>query len=158
MAGSWSERGSAAVDAGDLKLAKHYFSQAVKDERREPRHRLHLAIVLEGLGELAASARELTEALRLDPTQEDAARRLAGLFRRPDFAILDQTQLSTIGLRNGLHQKRVDQMAIANAVVHQLVSRPPLRDALAAGRTRGWLETARSLLLARSSPLLKDEL
>ena len=60
MPGSWSERGSAAVDAGDLGLAKQCFSRAVRDECSNARHRFHLAVVLEGLGELAAAARELT--------------------------------------------------------------------------------------------------
>ena len=50
MPGSWSERGSVAVDAGDLQLAKQCFARAVKDECANGRHRFHLAVVLEGLG------------------------------------------------------------------------------------------------------------
>jgi SAM-dependent methyltransferase len=157
MNSSWSKRGSAAVDAGDLDMAKQCFSRAVKDERGNPSHRFHLSIVLEGLGELAAAAHELTQALCLDPKREEAARRLAAICRRPDFAACDPA-LNTIGLRNGLRHTRVDQKAIANVAVRHLVTSPPLRDALALGRAQGWLEAARSLCLARSSVLLKDEL
>ena len=42
--------------------------------------------------------------------------------------------------------------------IRYLVARSPLREALATGRSRGWLEAARGLCLERSSPLLKDEL
>ena len=67
MKRSWSERGSAAVDVGDLVTAKQCFARAVKEESRNARHRLHLAIVLEGLGELAATGRELPSP-RAEPT------------------------------------------------------------------------------------------
>src|SRR5215467_10626412 len=158
MPGSWSERGSVAVDAGDLQLAKQCFARAVKDECSNGRHRFHLAVVLEGLGELAAAARELTQALRLDPDQEEAARRLAALFRRPDFGATDHEQLNTVGLRHGLHHIRVDQKAIANVAVRVLVTGRDLREAFASARWRGWPEAARRLCLNRSSAVLKDEL
>jgi SAM-dependent methyltransferase len=157
MPGSWSERGSAAVDAGDLELAKQCFSRAVRDECSNARHRFHLAVVLEGLGELAAAARELTQALRLDPEQEDAARRLAALFRRSDFGATDHKQLNTVGLRRGLRHIRVDQKAIANVAVRVLTGWL-LRAAFAAGQAQGWLEAARRLCLERTNPILKDEL
>jgi SAM-dependent methyltransferase len=157
MPGSWSERGSAAVDAGDLELAKQCFSRAVRDECSNARHRFHLAVVLEGLGELAAAARELTQALRLDPEQEDAARRLAALFRRSDFGATDHKQLNTVGLRHGLRHIRVDQKAIANVAVRVLTGWL-LRAAFAAGQAQGWLEAARRLCLERTNPILKDEL
>jgi hypothetical protein len=158
MPGSWSERGSAAVNAGDLELAKQCFSRAARDECSNARHRFHLAIVLEGLGELAAAARELTQALRLDPKREEAARRLAALFRRPDFGTTDHDELNTVGLRHGLNHCRVDQKAIANVAVRVLVTERSLKNALATGQTQGWLEAARRLCLERTSPILKDEL
>src|SRR5215472_13337147 len=99
MPGSWSERGSVAVDAGDLQLAKQCFARAVKDECANGRHRFHLAVVLEALGELAAAARELTQALRLDPKREEAARRLC-LTRSSailkDELLLDVLRTSTL--------------------------------------------------------------
>jgi tetratricopeptide (TPR) repeat protein len=155
---SWSERGSAAVDAGDLALAKQCFLRAVKAESGNASHRFHLAVVLEGLGELAAAAQQLTHALRLDPKQEDAARRLAALFGRADFGPSDHLHLNTIGLRNGLRHDRVDQKAIANVAVRYLVASPPFQEAAAIGLSRGWLEAARVLCLRRSGALLKDEL
>src|SRR5215813_2844247 len=158
MPGSWSERGSAAVNAGNLELAKQCFSRAVKDECSSARHRFHLAVVLEGLGELAAAARELTQALRLDPKREEAARRLAALFRRSDFGASDHVQLNTVGLRHGLYHVRVDQKAIANVAVRVLVTGGHLRQAFATARSLGWLEAARRLCLTRSSAILKDEL
>jgi SAM-dependent methyltransferase len=157
MTSSWSKRGSAAVDAGDLHMAKQCFLRAVKAESVSASPRFHLAIVLEGLGELSAAAQQLTHALRLDPKQEDAARRLAALLGRPDFGVSDHQQLNTIGLRHGLRHDRVDQKAIANGAVRYLVTSPPLREVLAMGLSQGWLEAARALCLERSS-LLKDEL
>ena len=158
MPGSWSERGSAAVDAGDLGLAKQCFSRAVRDECSNARHRFHLAVVLEGLGELAAAARELTQALRLDPNREEAARRLAALFRRPDFGATDHDELNVVGLRHGLNHVRVDQKAIANVAVRVLVTGRSLKNAFATGQAQDWLEAARRLCLERTSPILKDEL
>jgi len=158
MPGSWSERGSAAVDGGDLELAKQCFSRAVRDECSNARHRFHLAVVLEGLGELAAAARELTQALRLDPHREEAARRLAALSRRPDFGNSDHAQLNAVGLRHGLNHVRVDQKAIANVAVRVLVTGRSLQNAFATGKAQGWLEAARRLCLERTSPILKDEL
>src|SRR5262249_7938793 len=150
MPHSWSERGSAAVDAGDLELAKQCFSRAVRDEGSNARHRFHLALVLESLGELAAAARELTHALRLDPKREEAARRLAALFRRRDFCPKHHAQLNTVGLRHGLYHVRVDQKAIANVAVRILVAGRPLQEAFATGRSRGWLEAARRLCLNKT--------
>ncbi len=158
MASSWSERGSAAVDAGDLDTAKQLFLRAVKAEGGNAGHRLHLAIVLEALGELDAAAQQLTHALRLDPRRQDAARRLAALLRRTADGALDHVEFNAIGLRHGLSHDRVDRQAIANVAIRYLVARSPLREALATGRSRGWLEAARGLCLERSSPLLKDEL
>jgi SAM-dependent methyltransferase len=157
MPGSWFERGSAAVYAGNLELAKQCFSRAVKDEGRNARHRFHLAAVLESLGDFAGSARELTQALRLDPEQEDAARRLAALFRRSDFGATDHKQLNTVGLRHGLRHVRVDQKAIANVAVRVLTGWL-LRPAFATGQAQGWLKAARRLCLERTNPILKDEL
>src|SRR5262249_9791926 len=90
--------------------------------------------------------------------REEAARRLAALFRRPDFGTADHEQLNTVGLRHGLHHVRVDQKAIANVSVRVLVTGRDLTEAVATGRSHGWLEAARRLCLNRSSATLKDEL
>ena len=54
---SWSERGSAAVDLGDLEAARQCFAEAVREDRGNPMHRYHLAVVQEALGELGRPAR-----------------------------------------------------------------------------------------------------
>jgi hypothetical protein len=53
---SWSERGSAAVDLGDLVAARQCFAEAARRERGNALHRYHLALVEEGLGAGAAAA------------------------------------------------------------------------------------------------------
>src|SRR5262245_23856747 len=83
---AWSERGSAAVDLGDLEAARLCFAQAVRAEPGNARHCYRLAIVQEALGELGAAGASLTEALRLDPRMAEAARRLALLAGRCDLA------------------------------------------------------------------------
>src|SRR5689334_25088783 len=108
MTDSWSDRGSAAIDAGDLQMAKQCFTRAVKADSTSSRHRFHLAIVLERLGEIDAAAQQLTQSLRLDPKSVDSARRLASLFRRAGVDIFEGVQLDTIGLRNGLNHNRID--------------------------------------------------
>ncbi len=155
-ASSWSERGSAAVDAGDLKVAKECFLQAVKAESRNAGHRLHLAIVLEGLGEPGPAAERLTEALRIDPKLADAARRLCSLVGR--HAVPEGVQLDPIGLRAALRHDRIDRETVAQAAVRYLSGRAPLREVLADGRSAGWPAAARALCLDKTAPLLKDDL
>ena len=78
----WAERGSAAVDHGDLETARACFAEAVRKERGNAGHRYHLALVEEALGHVDAAAAGLTQALRLDPGMVDAARRLSGAGKR----------------------------------------------------------------------------
>src|SRR6476620_3129811 len=82
QADSWSQRGSAAVDARDLSTAKKCFRRAVELDATDAQRRFRLAIVHEALQEFDAAAEELTEALRLDPGQSDAARRFSSLVAR----------------------------------------------------------------------------
>ena len=153
---SWSERGSAAVDAGDLQAAKGYFLKAAKTDIRNARHRFHLALVLEGLGEIDATAAALTEALRLDQTMADAARRLASLVSH--YALSDNAALNAIGLRAALQHDTVDREIIAEAAIRYLASHEPLKRALATGLSEGWPAAARSLCLRNTAQVLKDEL
>jgi SAM-dependent methyltransferase len=152
----WSGRGSAAVDAGDLQAAKACFLEAVKADGHNASHRLHLAIVLEALGELAAAAEQLTEALRRDSRSVDATRRLVSLAGRIGFA--GAARLDSIGLRAALKHDRIDREVLGQAVLRWLAQRKPLGDALAVGRTNGGMEAARRLCLVRTTPLLTDEL
>ncbi|HEY1243868.1 MAG TPA: methyltransferase domain-containing protein [Hyphomicrobiaceae bacterium] len=154
---SWSEQGSAAVDLGDLGAAKECFAQAVRTDRSNAGHRYRLAVVEEALGELGAAGASLTQALRLDPGMADAARRLSLLAGRCDLPA--GVPLSPAGLRAALAHDTADRELIAEMALRQLAGDGgPLAGPLARGREEGWLAAARSLCLARTAPLLKDEL
>jgi SAM-dependent methyltransferase/tetratricopeptide (TPR) repeat protein len=153
---SWSERGSAAVDAGDLEAAKGCFLKAVKADTRNAVHRFHLAVVLKGLGEMDAAAAALTEALRLNPAMVDAARRLAAWAAR--FCVSDRAPLNAIGLRAALGHDTADREIIAELAICHLARREPLKSALATGREQGWLAAARSLCLKRTGQVLHNDL
>ena len=152
----WSERGSAAVDLGDLDAARLYFAEAVRRDPGDARHRYHLAVVEEGLGNLAAAAASLTEALRLDPKMADAARRLALLAGRGELPA--DAPLSAAGLIAALAHESVDRELIAELALRHLAAAGPLGDVLASGRAEGWLAAARSLSLDKTAPLLGDAL
>jgi len=151
----WSERGSAAVDLGDLQAARLCFEEAVKADRNA-RHRYHLAIVQQGLGELGSAGASLTEALRLDPRLADAARRLALLAGRCELPL--DAPLDPAGLRAALAYDTVDRELIAEVAMRHLARAASLGSALASGRSEGWLATARGLCLEKTAPALEDAL
>jgi SAM-dependent methyltransferase len=152
----WSERGSAAVDLGDLDAAKACFAEAARAERGNPMHRYRLAVVQEALGELGAAGASLTQTLRLDPGMADAARRLSLLAGRCDLP--GDEPLDPAGLRAALRHDTVDRELIAEMAMRHLAGAGPLAAVLAKGRTEGWPAAARGLCLGRTAPLLKDEL
>jgi SAM-dependent methyltransferase len=147
-AGSFSERGAAAIDAGDLEAAKRCFLAATRAESRNARHRFHLAVVLKGLGEIDAAAAQLTEALRLDPTMVDAPRRLAAWTSR--YGVSAAAPLNAIGLRAALSHATADCEINAELAIRHLASREPLKSALALGRDAGWLAAAQRLCLKKA--------
>lgn len=151
----WSERGSAAVDHGDLEGARRCFTEAVRRERSNAWHRYHLALVQEALGDLAAAGAGLTEALRLAPAMAGAARRLSLLAGRCELP--GAVPLSPAGLMAALAHATVDREPIAEAALRQLTA-GLLGEAVARGRSTGWEAAARALCLDRTAPLLKDEL
>lgn len=153
---SASERGFSAVDAGDLETAKRCFLEAARAEARNPRHRFHLAVVLEGLGEIDAAAAALTEALRIDRGFEDAARRLSALASR--YPVTAEARLDAAGLQAALARTSVDGEVIAELAMAHLAAREPLKAVLAAGSTEGWLAVARRLCARSTGQLLKDAL
>ena len=153
---NWSALGSQAVSDGDVHRAKDCFTKAVKLEKDVAAHRFHLAIVLEALGDFGGAAEQLTTALRLKPDMADATRRLGSLVsKRPLPKAVD---LDVIGLRSALQNDVVNRDQIAEIGVYFLSLRPPLKDCLEQGRTHGWLETARQLVLKKTAAALKDEL
>ena len=152
----WSERGSAAVDLGDLDAARLCFAEAARRDRGNARHRYRLAVVEEALGHCGAAAASLTEALRVDPAMADAARRLALLAARRDLPA--DAPLSAAGLRAALAHDTVDRELIAELALRHLAGAGPLYDALAKARAGGCLAAARSLCSERTAPLLRDDL
>jgi SAM-dependent methyltransferase len=148
-------RGSAAVDAQDLNNAKKLFKQAAQIDPANAERRFHLAVVLEALKEVSAAAEQLTEALRLDPKQLQAARRLSSLLSRQ--ALPENARLSPQGLKAALQHDAISRDTVADAAIRYLISREPLRGALAQGRAKGWEDAARGLCLKRTGPLLRDE-
>jgi len=154
QADEWSRRGSAAVDAKDLQTARKCFKRAVELDGGNAERRFHLGIVLEALKETGAAAEELTEALRIDPGQAQAARRLSALLGRQPLP--DSARLSPQGLKALLGHDAVSRDAVADAVLRYLARREPLSGILQQGRSKGWDAAARGLCLKRTGPLLKD--
>jgi SAM-dependent methyltransferase len=151
---SWLELGSSAIDAGDLAAAERCFREAIKADRRNARCHFYLAIVLEARERYTAAAEHLTRALRLDPGDADAARRLsalAGRYQPPSDAELDPA-----GIKAALNQDSSASWIIARLALGQLAAKGPLARALDVGRRRGWMEAARALI--RSGELSRNEL
>lgn len=155
-ADSWSRRGSAAVDAGDLESAKQCFKRAAQLDRSNASRRFHLALVLEALHEFGEAAQELTEALRLDPNMTDATRRLAVLCSRR--VLPENLQLNALGLKAALGHDAVARDIIAEVALRHLLCQEPLCRALEVGRSKGWLIAARGLCFKRTGQLLRDGL
>jgi SAM-dependent methyltransferase len=152
----WAERGSAAVDHGDLEAARQCFAEAVRRERMNAGHRYHLALAEEALGNLEAAGAGLTQALRLDPAMADAARRLSLLTGRRELP--GAAPLDAAGLTAALAHATVDLEPIAETALRHLAAAGPLGAALTTGRSQGWDAAARVLCRDRTAPLLKDEL
>jgi hypothetical protein len=152
---SWLELGSSAVDAGDLATAERCFGEAVKADEKNPRCHFYLAIVLEARENFAAAAEHLTRALRLDPNDADAARRLSSLVSR--CTLPANVALDPAGLQAALHHDSSSSWIIANLALQYLL-RGPLASVYELARREGWAQAARVLCVARSGEALKNEL
>ncbi|MBO0743318.1 MAG: hypothetical protein J2P51_18105, partial [Hyphomicrobiaceae bacterium] len=153
---TWSDRGSAAIDAGDLATAEQCFREAIRAERRSARHHFHLALVLEARAKFGGAAEHLTQALRLDPTDADAARRLTALItRRP---IPADIALDPVGLRAALQHEGSASWLIVKLALYSLTAKGPLAAAIEIGKREGWEAAARTLCLSRTSEALRNEL
>lgn len=86
--------------------------------------RFHLAIVLEALHEFGAAARELTEALRIDPNMTDATRRLAVLCTRR--VLPENVRLNPVGLKAALGHDAVTRDIVAEVALGYLSCQEPL--------------------------------
>jgi 2-polyprenyl-3-methyl-5-hydroxy-6-metoxy-1,4-benzoquinol methylase len=153
---TWSDRGSAAIDAGDLATAEQCFREAIRADRRSARHHFHLALVLEARAKFGGAAEHLTHALRLDPTDADAARRLTALItHRP---IPADIALDPAGLRAALQHDASTSWLIVKLALHTLTAKGPLGAAIDIGKREGWDAAARTLCLSRTAEALKNEL
>src|SRR5215510_11007052 len=140
---TWSERGSAAVDAGDLATAEQCFREAIRADRGSARHHFHLALVLEARAKFGGAAEHLTQALRLDPNDGDAARRLTALItRRP---IPADVALDPAGLRAALRHDASSSWLIVKLALYTLTAKGPLAVAIEVGKREGWEAAARTL-------------
>jgi SAM-dependent methyltransferase/tetratricopeptide (TPR) repeat protein len=153
---SWLERGSSAIDAGDLVAAEQCFREAIKADRRNARCHFYLAIVLEARESFGDAAAHLTHALRLDPRDADAARRLSALAGRHTIAY--DVELDPVGLKAALGLDYAASWIIAKLALGYLAAKGPLARALDIGRRQGWAAAGRALCLARSGELARNEL
>jgi 2-polyprenyl-3-methyl-5-hydroxy-6-metoxy-1,4-benzoquinol methylase len=153
---SWLELGSTAVDAGDLATAERCFSEAVKADKKNARCHVYLAIVLEARAKLGLAAEHLTRALRLDPKEADAARRLSALISR--HVLPADIALDPAGLRAALYHDSSSSWIIAKLAVHYLFSKGPLAPVRELAQAQGWIEAARTLCHRRTGEVLKDDL
>src|SRR5499426_1250790 len=153
---TWSDQASAAIDAGDLAKAEQCFREAIRADRRNARHHFHLALVLEARGKFGPAAEHLTQALRLDPSEADAARRLTALITHrpipPDIA------LDPVGLRAALQHEQSASWLIVKLALYTLTARGPLAAAIEVGKREGWEAAARTLCLSRTADALRNEL
>jgi SAM-dependent methyltransferase/tetratricopeptide (TPR) repeat protein len=153
---NWSERGSAAIDAGDLTTAELCFRQAMRTDPRNGRHHFHLAIVLEARAQFGGAAQHYTQALRLNPMEADAARRLSSLIGRQPLP--GNVELDPVGLKAALRHETASSWLVTRLALRHLASKGALRQALDTGKREGWPNSARALCVARTAELLKDEL
>jgi SAM-dependent methyltransferase len=128
----------------------------VRADRRNARHRVHWASVLEQLAQYAAAAEQLTEALHLDPGLVDAADRLSLLLSRR--GVPPSAKLNPVGVSAALGHAGVAGQVICDAAASYLASRGGMRRAIDAGRRSGWLHAARNLVLEKTSASLRDPL
>ncbi len=145
--------GMNALQAGDFQMAATAFGEAVKADKRHPGLRYNLAVALEGSGDIDAAAQHLTEALRLKPQMEEAARRLDGLLRT--YEIDEPQTLNAFGLKAALAFKSLNHQPLADMAFDHLAASPPLIEMLALAEAS---EAAERLLLKRTHDGLKSDL
>ena len=153
----WVALATRAFRSGDLKGAKAAYIEAIRQDRRNGQLHFELAAVLAALAEIEDSAFHLTQALRLKPRYEEAARRLSRLLAR--FAIEDAGRLDPFGLKAALGMSGIDTQPVAEvALRHLAATQTELRGALedvAAGQAD---DAARKLLINRTADVLKSDL
>lgn len=153
---NYANQGMSALQVGDFKTAAGAFGEAVNADKRHPGLRYNLAVALEGSGDIDAAALHLTEALRLKPQMEDAARRLDGLLRT--YEIEEPQTLNAFGLRAALVFEGLNRQSFADMAFDHLAASPPLADMIAIAEGGEAAEAAERLLLKRTHDGLKSDL
>lgn len=153
----WVALATRAFRSGDLKGARAAYIEALRHDRRNPQLYFEQAAVLAALGEIEESVIHLTQALRLRPQHEEAAKRLSRLLAR--FAVSDAGQLEPFGLKAALATTGIDAQPVAEvALKHLAATMPELAKALATARDGQADEAARRLILNRTSDVLRSDL
>ncbi len=132
QADEWGRLGVNAARNGEALLARGYLARAIEADRRNPSHRLNLAIVFESQGMLAEAAALLAETLALVPDAFDAADRLSSLLSR--YTLEDQRLLDAHGLRAALAFDRIDRQAVGEVALARLKQDGLIGDAATAGQ------------------------
>jgi len=153
----WVALATRAFRSGDLKGAQAAYTEALRQDRKNAELHFEFAAVLAALGEIEDSVVHLTHALRLKPQHEEAARRLSRLLGR--FAIADAGRLEPYGLKAALAAQGIDLQPITEvALKYVTATSPELANAIEAARNGQVEETARKLILNRTSEVLKSDL
>jgi SAM-dependent methyltransferase len=153
----WQALALRAADLGDLTTARAAFEKALSGDRRSPALHYNLAVVEEQLGEIDASAKHLTTALRFNPRMEAAARRLSRQLAR--YEISSAAQLDPFGLRAALNFASINRQPVVEAALkHLFTTVPDLAQALAMAGLGQHQDAARALVLNRTNEALSLDL
>jgi SAM-dependent methyltransferase len=148
--------GREAFQAGRFYLAAEAYAKARALDGRNPVVVFNLASAKERIGEIDEAAVLLSEALRLRPSWEDAARRLALLLAR--YRIGSAAELDPHGLLAAFGFNRLDQKPIAAAAITHVLARIGLGEAVNEAAARGAEDAARRLILRRTDKALSHPL
>lgn len=151
----WAALGVAAARVGDHETAWEHFANACFVGKPRAQDWYHFAITAERLGGLNEAASYLSKALRLKPDFPQAARRLSNLARRAPPCRPED--IDCFGIRAAMRSKDVDPQPLSEFMLTYLVQKGPLAEVIARAEDEGWHLVARSLIAARTAPVLRDE-
>lgn len=151
-----AESGFEAFEARDWPLAERYLTRAIERDRSNANVRLCLAITLEHLGDVDASAREYCEVLALRAGHSEALQRLSSLLRR--FRVEDVGGLSAAGLKAAIGPSTPAVQLVINTALRRLEAAGDLADPLAQVRFGHADATAADLLRKGQKAATRNEL
>lgn len=146
----------AAAQAGDLPASIKAFKKAIRQQPRQASHRYNFAILYLQNDDIAEAAVQLCDALQVDPSHEEAARRLGSILAK--YQLPDDCRLNPFGLRAALNFISVDHQPIITTAFAQLRQNTILGKILTKSAQEGYEAAARMLLSSRGSALLSDRL